>query len=206
MGEDPFGCEKMKNLPPIRFIILSIVFVIVGVLPAFEFTCPIDGGTGLLKAAQSLKVESVEPRLISEKDVFTFGECGAPVKRSKFTYAVDMLLTNESTEPSRGTVTVVFNRFEIGQQVMEQNAEGEMVYVDYRPPTVPAYVAVPAGTTRNVERVLSFIDEPLTPGEEPHKPGVEAGTDMRDPTCGGTGKLHFIEWLKAIVKGPPSFE
>lgn len=196
----------MKNLPPIRFMILSIAFVIVGVLPAAEFTCPIDGGTGILKAAQGLKVESVEARLISEKAIFTFGECGMPVKKSKFTYAVDMLLTNESIETSRGTVTVVFHRFATGQQVMVQDPEGAMVYQDYQPPTEPAYVTVPAGTTRNVERVLSFIDEPLTPGEEPHKPGVEAGTDMRDPTCGGTGKLRFIEWLKAIGKGPPSFE
>ena len=196
----------MKNLPPIRFTILSIAFVIVGVLPAVEFACPIDGGTGLLKSAQGLKVESVETRLISEKVIFTFGECGAPVKRSKFTYAVDMLLTNTSTEPSRGTVTVVFHRYATGRQIMVQNAEGEMVYQDYRPPTVPAYVAVPAGTTKHIERVLSFIDEPLTPGEDPHKPGVEAGTDMQDPTCGGTGILHFIEWLKAIIKGPPSFE
>lgn len=196
----------MKNLPPVRFTILSIAFVIVGVLPAFEFACPVDGGTGLLKSAQGLKVESVEPRLISEKDVFTFGECGAPVKRSKFTYAVDMLLTNEGMEPSRGTVTVVFNRFEIGQQVMEQNPEGEMVYVEYRPPTVAAYVAVPAGTTKHIERVLSLIDEPLAIRPEPHRPTVEAGIDLRDPTCGGTGKLHFIEWLNAIVKGPPSFE
>mgnify|MGYP003392549828 CR=1 FL=1 len=196
----------MKNLPPIRFIILSIAFVIVGVLPAFEFACPIDGGTGLLKAAQGLKVESVTPKLISEKEIFTFGACGMPIKRSKFTYAVDMLLTNESIETSKGTVTVAFHRFATGQQVMVQNAEGEMVYEDYRPPTVPAYVSVPAGTTKHIERVLSFIDEPLAPGEEPHKPGVEAGVDMRDPTCGGTGKLRFIEWLNAIVKGPPSFE
>lgn len=196
----------MKNLPPIRFIILSIAFVVVGVLPAAEFTCPIDGGSGLLKAAQGLKVESVALRLISEKDVFTFGECGAPVKRSKFTYAVDMLLTNTSTEPSRGTVTVVFNRFAEGQQVMMQNPEGEMVYVDYMPPTVPAYVSVPAGTTGNIVRVLSIIDEPLAINNDPHRPAVEAGVDLRDPTCGGTGKLHFIEWLNAIVKGPPSFE
>ncbi len=196
----------MTTWPPVRFTILSIAFVVVGVLPAFEFDCPVDGGTGLLKAAQGLKVESVEPKLISEKEVFTFGECGTPVKRSKFTYAVDMSLTNGGTELSRGTVTVVFNRFAVGQQVMVQNPEGEMVYLEYRPPTVPAYVAVTAGNTKNIERVLSIIDEPLAIRKEPHRPTVEAGTDLRDPTCGGTGKLHFIEWLQAIVKGPPSFE
>ncbi|MDO8716227.1 MAG: hypothetical protein Q7J73_05405 [Dehalococcoidales bacterium] len=196
----------MKNLPPIRFTILSVAFVIVGVLPAFEFACPIDGGTGLLKAAQGLKVESVETRLISEKDVFTFGECGSPMRMSRFTNAVDMLLTNTSTEPSRGTISVIFSRHPIGEQIMVQNAEGEMVYEEFRPPTFPAYVAVPAGTTKNIERVLSFIDNPLLPEDKPYHVTVEAGTDMRDPTCGGTGKLHFIEWLKAIVIGPPSFE
>lgn len=196
----------MKTAPPLRFTILSVVFIIVGVLPLFELDCPIDGGTGVLEAAQGLKVGSVEPKLISEKDVFTFGECATPVKRSKFTYAVDMSLTNEGIEASKGTVTVVFHRFATDRQVMVQNAEGEMVYEDYRPPTEPAYVSVPAGTTRNVVSVLSFIDEPLTPGEEPHKPGVEAGTDMQDPTCGGTGRLHFIDWLQAMIKGPPSFE
>ncbi len=194
----------MKNLPPVRFAILSVAFVIVGVLPTLEFTCPIDGGTGILKAAQGLKVESVDAKLVSEKEVFTFGECGAALKKSKFTYAVDMLLANEGKEPSQGTVSVVFSR--IGQQTMVMNAEGEMVYEDFRPPTFPAYVAVPAGTTKNIERVLSFIGNPLLPEDKPYHPTIEAGTDMQDPTCGGTGKLHFIEWLKAIVIGPPSFE
>jgi len=196
----------MKTVPPLRFTILAAIFIIVGVLPLFELDCPIDGGTGVLKAAQGLKVGNVEPKLISQKDVYTFGECATPVKRSKFTYAVDMVLTNGDAETSKGTVTVVFHRYGAGQQVLVQNAEGEMVYEDYRPPTEPAYVSVPAGTTRNIARVLSFIDEPLKSGGELHRPAVEAGTDMRDPTCGGTGKLHFIDWLEAMIKGPPSFE
>lgn len=196
----------MKTWPPLRFILFSIAFAVVGVLPTFELTCPIDGGTGILKAAQGLKVESVEAKPVREKEVFAFGECGVARKRSKFTYAVDMLLTNNSSEPSQGTVSVVFNRHAIGEQIMVQNEEGEMVFEEYRPPSLPAFVAVPAETTRKIERVVTFVDDPFQPGEAPYRVAVEAGEDLRDPTCGGTGKLSFVNWLRAIIAGPPSFE
>ena len=195
----------MKNWPPIPFFVSFLALVAVGVLTTLELTCPICDGTGTLKAAQGLTVKEVTVKLVGEKPIYTFGECGTPVHRIKFTYSVDLNLTNDSNELAHGTVTVQFSRLPPGSKTYMQNAEGEMVEVEYMPPSVPAYVSVPAGSTRNIVRALSFIDDPLLPGEARPQGTVLAGVDMIDPTCGGTGILSFVDWIGAKLR-PPSFE
>ncbi len=195
----------MKIWPPIPFVIFSFAFIVFGVLSTFELTCPVDGGTGILKAAHGLKIRSVDSKLISEKEVVAPGlVCASTRKRTIFTYAVNMSITNESNESNQGTVSVIFNR--IANETLVQNFEGG-IQQGYQPITFRAYIAVlPAGTTRNIERVFSFIDDPLLPQEPPHEATVMAGQDIPDPTCSGTGKLSFVHWLQAKLKGPASLQ
>ena len=181
-----------------------------GMLSAFEFPCPRDGGTGILKAAQGLTVSSVELKLIGVKEVFRFGGgCGSTMLMFSYKYAVDMSLTNENTEPVRGTALVTFNREFSNQATFVVDEEGGIV--GEHTPQLYVYVAVPAETTINIERVLSFEDLP-SPSQNvssqtapPHTATVEAGRDVQDPTCGGTGKLPFVQWIQAKLK-EPSFE
>ena len=198
----------MKAIPPVSFTLFSIAVLLVGMLPTFELPCPIDQGTGMLAAAQGLKIESVELKFISEKGGYAFGDCADHEKQSKFTYEVSMLLTNESGEPSEGTVIVAFNRpssnQRLGGQVdIEGNRETELD----SPPWKSAFVAVPAETTKTVKRTVSFFDRPSEDGggaasqlqEGPHQASLEMGRDMECPTSHGTGQLSFTRWLQVMI-------
>lgn len=182
-----------------------IACVGVGVLATLDLTCPICEGTGTLLAAQGLTLKGTSITLVSETPVYTFGECGTPVKRSKFTYSVNMSLANGNNGAARGTVKVIFSRHPPGFEVFVIDPEGIQVVQEYMPPTVPAYVSVPAGTTRTIATSLTYIDDPLLPGDPAPRPAIEAGVDMTDPTCGGIGILSFVDWIGAKLK-PPSFE
>lgn len=195
----------MKNWPPVPFLLSAVALVAVGALTPLTLPCPLDDGTGWLTAAPGLTVQNSVVKLVSEKPVFTFGECGTPVHRTKFTYSVSINLTNSSVEPVKGMVKVIFSRYAEGSKRYVQNAEGEMVEEEYAPPTVPAYVSVPAGTTKEVHLTLTYIDDPLAPGDPVPEAKITAGEGMIDPTCGGTGTLSFARWIEAKLR-PPSFE
>ena len=195
----------MKNFPPIPFFISSIALIAVCMLTPLNLTCPICDGTGSLKAAQDLIVKDTSVQLISQAPVYTFGECGTQVMRSKFTYSVNMTVTNNGSVASKGTVTVSFSRHPVGYEVFVQDAEGNMVVQEYMPPTVPAFVDVAAGATKTIHLDLTYIDDMLAPGDPPPQASITAGADLIDPTCGGTGRLTFVNWIGAKLK-PPSFQ
>lgn len=199
----------MKAKPPVPFMLFSIAFVLVGMLTTLELPCPLSHGTGIIVAAQDLRAESVESELIGMKETFRFTACGKSVPSIKYTYAVDMLLTNESTEPSQGSVLISFNpRFGSGQHLVLEGGGGEdPILVEGPAPSslVPTYVDVPAGGTKNVAWVLSFIDDayaiPSGVQADPHGVTVEEGHDTPDPTCSETGKVPFIKWLEVKTLG-----
>lgn len=195
----------MKNWPPIPFFVSSMALIVVGILSTLNLTCPVCAGSGYLEAAQGLTVKNTSLSLVKETPVYTFGECGTPVVRSKYTYAVNMTVTNNSSVESRGTITVSFSRHAAGSKTFIQDPEGNMVEVEYMPPTVPAFMDVPAGTTKDIKFDLTYIDDPLAPEEATPQASVSAGEDMTDPTCGGTGVLSFVNWIGAKLK-PPSFQ
>ncbi len=184
----------MKGQLPRSFIIFSIAVILVGVLTLFEFPCPVDQGTGIILAAKDLKVESVELKPVSVKIDYTFSECGVPVQISKFTYEVDMLLKNEDTEPSHGIVLVKFFNDNAGKVYDKLGQPVEM-------PTPRLFVDVdiPATTAEHIKKVLSFTGLPLEPETGLHRVTVEMTRDQPDPTCGGTGKLPFVDFLKVIM-------
>ena len=194
----------MKNLPPVPFFASALALIVIGVLTTLNLTCPVCGGTGYLKAAQGLTLSDSSIRLIKDAPVYTFGECGMPLRMEKFTYAVNMTFINTGNQESKGTVTVEFTRQGVGTQWV-QDQEGNLVEQTYRPPTVPAYVDVPAGTTKNIQTELTFIDTPLLPDEAGPEAKVTSGEDLQDPTCGGGGVLTFVQWIGAKLK-PPSFQ
>lgn len=197
----------MKVWAPVPFVLLSIVFVLAGVATTVDLTCPLCHGSGILPAARGLKVESVESRLINQTDTFKFSACGNPVKAVKYIYAVDMVLTNESTELSEGSVSIVFNPgFSGGYHVLIGEGEGEDAVVvegDAPPTPLYSYVVVPAGVTKNIKLQMPFIDQEyhLPPGSQadPHSVIIESGKDIPDATCGATGKLTFVKWLQVKV-------
>lgn len=196
----------MKNFPPVRFIVPSVALIVVAALTPMKFTCPICDGEGTLTAAQGLVLESSSLNLLKQEHIYTFGECYLPLKMTKYTYAVNMTLSNKSDQAAKGTVKVVFQRqgnTAGGNWV--QDAEGNMQWVPYMPPTVPAYVDIPSQTTKEVRVTLSFIDKPPAEGEGALENEIKPGEDVQDPTCGGLGTLTFANWLKARVV-PPSFD
>lgn len=184
----------MKNWPPVSFVLFSVTFILVGALTTVELACPIDNGTGVLKAALGLSVESVEAELVSVQDSFTFDECGDPVLLSDYTYAVDMLLTNETAELSQGIVSVkAFNDLEL----VYVDELGEPV--ELASPQFYVGVEIPAGATKNSEDVVSFTDLPVELLTKPHRIVVEPTRDTTDPTCDGEGKLPFARWLQVLI-------
>ena len=197
----------MKTRPPFPFMLFSIAFVLVGVLTTLRLPCPLSHGTGILPAAQGLKVESAESKLVSMKDTYKFTACGTPIPTVKYTYLVNMVLTNEGTEPSQGSISVSFNPgFSVGYHVLIGEGEGEdvMVVEGNAPPTLAdAYVNIPAGATRNIGREFTFIDQAygVPPGAhgDPHQVTVEAGREIADPMCGPAGKLPFVKWLEVMA-------
>lgn len=199
----------MKVQVPGSFVLFSIAFVLVGMVTTIELPCPLSHGTGIIAAAQDLRAESIKSELISMKKTFRFTACGTAVPSIKYTYAVDMLLTNESTEPRQGSVLISFNpRFGMGQHLVLEGGGGEdPILVEGPAPSVllPTYVDVPAGGTENVERVLSFIDDayniPSGVQADPHGVTVEEGNDIPDPTCSETGKVPFVKWLEVKILG-----
>lgn len=195
----------MKKFPPVPFLVSSIALIVAGVLTTLQPTCPICGGSGILKAAQGLVVNDTSIQLLNQVPVYTFGACGLPLKKAKFTYAVDMTLTNNSSAETKGTVKVVFSQHPPGFQTYVMDLEGNLQTVDYAPPTVPAYVDVPAGQTKVIHVNLTYIDDPLVAGEAGAQVSITPGEDLTDPTCGGTGKLSFAKWIGAKLQ-PPSFK
>ncbi len=198
----------MKAIPPVSFTLFSIAVLLVGMLPTFELPCPIDQGTGMLAAAQGLKIESVELKFVSEKGGYAFGDCADHEKQSKFTYEVSMALTNESVEPIEGTVIVAFNRPSSNQRLGGQvDIEGNREVELDSPPWKSVFVSVPAETSRTVKRLVSFFDQPSEHGEgvvsQPqetlHKGSLEIGKDMPCPTSHGTGQLSFTRWIQVMI-------
>ncbi|HJM37066.1 MAG: hypothetical protein CL877_02500 [Dehalococcoidales bacterium] len=198
----------MKAIPPVSFTLFSIAVLLVGMLPTFELPCPIDQGTGMLAAAQGLKIESVELKFVSEKGGYAFGDCADHEKQSKFTYEVSMALTNESVEPIEGTVIVAFNRPSSNQRLGGQvDIEGNREVELDSPPWKSVFVSVPAETSRTVKRLVSFFDRPSEHGEgvvsQPqetlHKGSLEIGKDMPCPTSHGTGQLSFTRWIQVMI-------
>ena len=151
----------MKVWPPVSFIIFSVTIILVGALPALKLPCP---GNGIIEAAKDLTVVSVEAKLVSMKDVFTFSECGVPMVASKFTYAVDMLLANEGTATSQGNVLVKFYNDNAGVVLDELGQP-----VSFPTPTRFVFVEIPAKSSKHWQAVLSFEDLPLEPQAEPHR-------------------------------------
>ena len=194
----------MKNLPPIPFFVSSLALVVVGMLSTLNLACPICNGTGFLKAAQGLEVKDPKIKLLNEVPVFGFGDCGVPRRQTKFTYAVNMTLTNNSSSAAKGTLKVVFSSHPLGSQTFVLDLEGNLQPIDYVPPTVPAYVDVAAGQTKTMQVTLTYIDIPVVTGDPEPVVTISAGEDVKDPTCGGTGKLTFAKWIGAKLK-PPSF-
>jgi hypothetical protein len=194
----------MKKFPPVPFFISSIALIVVAVLTTLYPTCPICGGSGVLKAAQGLVVKDTSIQLLDQVPVFTFGACGVPQQMAKFTYAVNMTLTNNSSSETKGTVKVVFSQHPPGFQTFVMDLEGNLQAVDYMPPSVPAYVDVPAGQTKVIHVNLTYTDNPLVAGEAGAQVSITPGEDLTDPTCGGTGKLSFAKWIAAKLQ-PPSF-
>ncbi len=192
----------MKNFPPIPFLVTSVALVAVGVLTPLNLKCPVCDGTGYLKAAQNLTVKDTSIQLIKETPVYTFGECGMPVKRIKFTYSVNMTVVNTGNAESKGTVKISFSRHPPGFKTYIQDGEGNMVEVEYQPPTVPAFLDVPAGQTKNIQMSLTYVDDPPVPGDPAPQASVSAGEDVTDPTCAGTGILSFPFWIGAKLKPP----
>ena len=186
----------MKGLPPVSFVLFIIIVVLAGALVNFQLSCPIDHGTGTLTAAQGLSIENVESKLVGVDDVLAAGEYASGlIRMSSYKYAVVISISNKSKEPSRGTLSVVFSRRSGSQQIIGGGGRSF-------PVVFPVYVDVPAGTTKSVQYVMSFIDQLYTPGsqDDPHWAVVEAGKDMPDPVCSGTGKLPFVKWLQTMER------
>jgi hypothetical protein len=212
----------MKIQAPVPFMLAAAIAVLVGGLTTIELLCPVCDGKGFLEGAPGLKVESVESELLGENQLTSL-DCGDITIRDKYKYEVNISLTNEGTEPSKGTMVVLFfpvfgqERLVLGAlgvlEVLEQ--ETQIIETDLADPhdpkeeipiVVPIYVSVPAGTTKNIKRVLSFERESGSlAGSLVESYRVEAAglhEDIPCTQCGGmkeNGKLPLLEWLQQTI-------
>ena len=195
LGEE--ALVLMKTRPPLAFTLFFIPVILVGAFTAVRLTCPLDQGTGILTAVKDLRAESVEMELIGMENILVppTGYVNAHWV-SEYTYAVNMLLTNETTKLSQGNVALIFDRRFGGQLIVPTRGFPRLYTI---------YVEVPAGTTKNIESVhsfrdLPFIDVPIEFRVQPHGAIVEPGRyALPCPTSGGTGKLSVAEWLRVML-------
>lgn len=165
-------------------MIFFITVLLVGGLTAIELPCPVCGGTGYLPTTQGLRVESVELELISTEVIYNF-LCGPEDDDFRFTYAVNMLLTNEGTEPTQGSVEVVF---------YEDEGASEIMLI------VPTEVTVAPETTKNIVRIISFDRPAFEYDVESFWATVKTGgQDILCSVSGARGKLPFVKWLRVII-------
>ncbi len=203
-------------------MLTAAIVVLVGGLTAIELPCPVCDGKGFLEGAPGLKVESVESELLGE-NLLVSADCEDVVNlsiRDQYEYEVNILLTNEGTEPSKGTMVVLFfpvfgqqrlvlgglGRIEILEQEMqaiETDKADPHDPIEVIPIVVPIYVSVPAETTKNIKRVLSFERETESLAgslvESYRVEVVELYQSITCPVSGVSGKLPLLEWLRQHV-------
>ncbi len=209
----------MKIQAPVPSMLAAAIAVLVGGLTALELLCPVCDGKGFLEGASDLKVESVESALLGENQLTSL-DCGDITIRDKYKYEVNILLTNEGTEPSKGSIVVLFypvfgqqrlvlgalGRIEILEQEMqaiETDKADPHDPIEVIPIVVPIYVSVPAETTKNIKRVLSFERETESLAgslvESYRVEVVELYQSITCPVSGVSGKLPLLEWLRQHV-------
>ncbi len=203
-------------------MLTAAIVVLVGGLTTIELPCPVCDGKGFLEGAPGLKVESVESELLGE-NLLVSADCEDVVNlriRDKYEYEVNISLTNEGTEPSKGSIVVLFypvfgqqrlvlgalGRIEILEQEMqaiETDKADPHDPIEVIPIVVPIYVSVPAETTKNIKRVLSFERETESLAgslvESYRVEVVELYQSITCPVSGVSGKLPLLEWLRQHV-------
>jgi hypothetical protein len=211
----------MKIQVPVPFMLTAAIVVLVGGLTTIELPSPMCDGKGFLEAAPDLKVESVESELLGES-LLVSADCEDVVNlsiRDKFEYEVNISLTNEGTEPSKGAIVVLFfpvfgqQRLVLGGlgtiEILEQEMQAiETDLADPHDPieeipiVVPIIVDVPAGTTKNIKRTLSFVrDTESLSGSLVESYRVEVSELYGKIVCptGESGKVSFLEWLRQKI-------
>ena len=199
----------MKAGPPVTFMLSFGAFIVIGGLSLLKLPCPLSHGTGIIEAAQGLTVDSVVSKSISVAKTVKFSACGAPIQWIKYKYLVNMSLTNNSSEPSMGSVSVTFTPLlSVGQHLTAGEGEAdaaEIVTGDAPPTTVSMVVDVPAKTTKTVQSTLSFEDQmydvPSGYTGSLYDVTVGTGKDIPDPTCTPSGKVPFVTWLQVKLLG-----
>ena len=177
----------MKIRVPVSFMVVVIVVIVVGVLTIIRIPCPTCDSTGVLMAPQGLKLERIEGQLLKFKnfDMDCEGVWGV------FTYVVNILVTNEQTDPSHGYIVVAFYAPDESSPALK----------------IPVYIEIPAETTENVERILvysGFVGDVgydlYEKNPEPHRLETdEIEEEMVCPHCDGKGKLPLNERARLIL-------
>lgn len=212
----------MKIQVPVPFMLTAAIVVLVGGLAAIELPCPVCDGKGFLEGAPGVKVESVESKLLGG-NLLISADCEDVVNlsiRDQYEYEVNILLTNEGTELSKGSIVVLFfpvfgqERLILGglgtieilereMQAIETDLPDPHDPIEVIPIVVPIYVSVPAGTTKNIKRILSFERETESLSgalvESYRVEVVELYENIVCPVSGASGRLPFFEWLRQII-------
>ena len=207
----------MKFSVPSGYVYFATVVLLVTALTSFvSFTCPVDGGTGVIAGLKGVDITDIEGELIN----FETYETPCAEIYSAFTYAVKISLVNKTTTPANGALVVKFydteaksgnlevaltKRAMVGaaelpggemELTLEEVSEGGMVSTFIRPPEAQRlfFVSVSPESVKTVEKTISFGGfgfQAIT-----HTLSATAAEQTVCPYSNGTGKVPLTEWLR----------
>jgi|TARA_B100000315_G_scaffold58871_4_gene53424 hypothetical protein len=207
----------------------SHIYFTIGVLlvTAFTsftwFTCPVDGGTGILTGAELLKVTDIESELI-DYEIF---DMGCAEVYSDFTYTIKLSLLNETAVTRGGILLVKFyhpSAVEVTTEaeavrihaVQQEQQEAEVVLAEAvgkgggiitttkRPvATKLVVVEVPPGTAKTIEETVRFqgfgFEQIIRFGLTGVTHTLSVAPPQESIACPisyGTGSVALPEWLR----------
>lgn len=205
------------------YIYFATGLLLVTALTSIRLTCPIDGGTGVIKGAEGVKVTAIDSELVDFK---TF-DTGCAEIYSDFTYSVNVSLVNETTISRAGALLVKFYhplavegtdaataRRERAEEMeapeeeivlTEEVGKGGVIVTFIRRPeaTKLIFVEIPAKTAKTVAETIQFRGfgfEEITGfgvGGITHTLSVAPPQEgVVCPYSHGTGRVPLTEWLR----------
>jgi len=214
------------KLPSISkgYVYFAIGILLMTALTSVNLTCPVDGGTGVIKGAEGLKVTDIEDTLIG----FETFDTGCAEIYSDFTYSVNISLVNETNIKRFGALEVKFyhpsavkGAVDIAEAIKikseeletpvseivltEETSKGGVITTFTATPvaTQLVYVEIPANTAKTVEETIHFRGfgfkgaTGFGVGGVSHAVSVAPPKDViKCPYSHGTGKVNLTEWLR----------